>query len=167
MPTQRGCNAVYQQGVGKCMREDWMFLDNSVGIQGKTKSRLEQEEPGRSYCDFLMFVHQRTREGYWTPIWQEILIGFTNQWGGHAPMTTLIYLWRTRLTVRPQDFHSWNSSSILLCATNKNWKRISAFRNLRGNETDRNSWNMDVQKSFEANLNIVGFDFHARYQVKQ
>lgn len=27
--------------------------------------------------------------------------------------------WRTRLTVRPQDFHSWNSSSILLCATNK------------------------------------------------
>ena len=28
---------------------------------GKTKSRLEQEEPGRSYCDFLMFVHQRTR----------------------------------------------------------------------------------------------------------
>ena len=134
---------------------------------GKTKSRLEQEEPGRSYCDFLMFVHQRTREGYWTPIWQDILIGFTNQWGGHAPMTTLIYLWRTRLTVRPQDFHSWNSSSILLCATNKNWKRISAFRNLRGNETDRNSWNMDVQKSFEANLNIVGFDFHARYQVKQ
>ena len=29
------------------------------------------------------------------------------------------YSWRTRLTVRPQDFHSWNSSSILLCATNK------------------------------------------------
>ena len=56
-----------------------MFLDNGVGIQGKTKSRSEQEEPGRSYCDFLMFVHQRTREGYWTPIWQEILIGFTNQ----------------------------------------------------------------------------------------
>lgn len=39
-----------------------MFLDNGVGIQGKTKSRLEQEEPGRSYCDFLVFVHQRTRE---------------------------------------------------------------------------------------------------------
>lgn len=38
-----------------------MFLDNGVGIQGKTKSRSEQEEPGRSYCDFLMFVHQRTR----------------------------------------------------------------------------------------------------------
>ena len=27
--------------------------------------------------------------------------------------------WRTRLTVRPPDFHSGNSSSILLCATNK------------------------------------------------
>ena len=39
-----------------------MFLDNGVGIQGKTKSRSEQEEPGRSYCDFLMFVHQITRE---------------------------------------------------------------------------------------------------------
>lgn len=38
-----------------------MFLDNGVGIQGKTKSRLEQEEPGRSYCDFLVFVHQRPR----------------------------------------------------------------------------------------------------------
>ena len=35
------------------------------------------------------------------------------------------YSWRTRLTVRPQDFHSWNSSSILLCATNKKlkWKK--------------------------------------------
>ncbi len=76
----------------KCMREDWMFLDNGVGIWGKTKSRLDQEEPGMSYCDFLMFVHQRTREGYWTLIWQEILIGFTNQWGGHTPMTTLILI---------------------------------------------------------------------------
>lgn len=38
-----------------------MFLNNGVGIQGKTKSRLDQEEPGRSYCDFLMFVHQRPR----------------------------------------------------------------------------------------------------------
>ena len=38
-----------------------MFLDNGVGIWGKTKSRLDQEEPGMSYCDFLMFVHQRTR----------------------------------------------------------------------------------------------------------
>ena len=38
-----------------------MFLDNGVGIWGKTKSKLDQEEPGRSYCDFLMFVHQRTR----------------------------------------------------------------------------------------------------------
>ena len=84
-----------------------MFLNNGVGIQGKTKSRSEQEEPGRSYCDFLMFVHQRTREGYWTPIWQEILIGFTNQWGGHTPMTTLIYLWRVRLVwPRTLDFHS-------------------------------------------------------------
>ena len=39
-----------------------MLLDNGVGIWGKAKSRLDQEEPGRSYCDFLMFVHQRTRE---------------------------------------------------------------------------------------------------------
>lgn len=62
-----------------------MFLDNGVGIWGKTKSRLDQEEPGRSYCDFLMFVHQRTRGILDTnmarnfEIWQEILIGFTNQ----------------------------------------------------------------------------------------
>lgn len=100
------------------------------------------------------------------------------------------YSWRTRLTVRPQDFHSWNSSSILLCATNKKlkWKKsnipypqgfefvrkyfetdasyctdFNFFRNLRGSETDRNSRNMDVQKSFEDNLNIVGFDSHTRY----
>ena len=38
-----------------------MLLDNGVGIWGKAKSRLDQEESGRSYCDFLMFVHQRTR----------------------------------------------------------------------------------------------------------
>ena len=37
------------------------------------------------------------------------------------------YLWRTRLTVRPQDFHSWNSSSILLCATNKKLKENFNF----------------------------------------
>ena len=35
------------------------------------------------------------------------LIGFTNQWGGHTPMTTLIYLWRVRLVwPRTLDFHS-------------------------------------------------------------
>ena len=75
------------------------------------------------------------------------------------------YLWRTRLTVRPQDFHSWNSSSILLCATNKKVEILfQPLENLRGSETDRNSRNMDVQKSFEAhNLKIVGFDSHTRY----
>ena len=38
-----------------------MFLDNGVRIWDKTKSRLDQEEPGKSYCDFLVFVHQRPR----------------------------------------------------------------------------------------------------------
>ena len=68
-------------------------------LESGVKQRVSwiKKRTGRSYCDFLMFVHQRTREGYWTPIWQDILIGFTNQWGGHTPMTTLIYLWRVRL----------------------------------------------------------------------
>ena len=45
--------------------------------------------------------------------------------------------WRTRLKVRSPDFHSGNSSSILLCATNKKM----------------------FKKSFEErNLNIVGFE---------
>ena len=56
-----------------------MFLDNGVGIQGKTKSRLEQEEPGRSYCDFLMFVHQRTREDSEHQCGKRVLQGFINQ----------------------------------------------------------------------------------------
>lgn len=47
--------------------------------------------------------------------------------------------------------------------------QISTFLEIcGGSETDRNSWNMDVQKSFEVhNLKIVGFDSHTRYQVKQ
>ena len=82
-------------------------------------------------------------------------------------MTTLIYLWRVRLSVRTSDFHSGKRSSILLPATNKKlkWKKsnipypsiriefvrkyfetdasyctdFNFFRKLRGSETDRNS----------------------------
>ena len=52
-----------------------MFLDNGVGIQGKTKSRLDQERTGRSYCDFLMFVHQRTGEDNGHQCGKRFLIG--------------------------------------------------------------------------------------------
>ena len=94
-----------------------MFLNNGVGIQGKTKSRSEQEEPGRSYCDFLMFVHQRTRGildtnmvRYFDRIHKSV------RWPCTYDNTD--YSWRTRLTVRPQDFHSCKRGSIPLPATN-------------------------------------------------
>ena len=84
-----------------------MFLNNGVGIQGKTKSRLDQEEPGRSYCDFLMFVHQRTRGildtnmvRYFDRIHKSVrwpctydntdLIAPSSNWLGHHPFTVKI-----------------------------------------------------------------------------
>ena len=52
-----------------------MVLESGV----KTKSRLDQEEPGKSYCDFLMFVHQRTREDSGHQCGKRVLQGFINQ----------------------------------------------------------------------------------------
>ena len=42
--------------------------------------------------------------------------------------------WRTRLKVRPPDFHSGNSTSILLCATNKKVERGFQLLEICGEE---------------------------------
>lgn len=74
-----------------------MFLDNGVGIWDKTKSRLDQERTGRSYCDFLMFVHQRTREDNGHQCGKRFLIGIHKsvRWPRTYDNTDL--LWRVRL----------------------------------------------------------------------
>ena len=102
---------VVMQFINKVWESVWEKTECSwtMVLESGVKQRVGwiKKRTGRSYCDFLMFVHQRTREDSGHQCGKRVLQGFINQWGGHAPMTTLIYLWRVRLVwPRTLDFHS-------------------------------------------------------------
>ena len=142
-----------------------MVLESGV----KQRVGWIKKRTGRSYCDFLMFVHQRTREDNGHQCGKRFLIRIHKSVRWPCTYDNTDFLWRVRLSVRTRDFHSLKRSSILLPATNKKlkWKKsnipysyrniwiefvrkyfetdasyctdFNFFRKLRGSETDRNS----------------------------